>query len=119
MEIIPKPWGFEKILFDGPLYIVKELHIDAGKRISLQYHPLKTETMFLASGVGWIMVAHKNNTEELTEKLAADTAYNVVPLVNHRIGAYPDGPVVILEVSTPHKGETSTVRLQDDFKRVV
>lgn len=113
--IVKAPWGFQKILFEGGFYIVKELHIEKGKRISLQYHPEKTETMFLKSGEGWIY--RDINGEELTQPFVEGQAYHVPIKIIHRIGASAESDLVVLEVSTPQKGEDSTVRLEDDYGR--
>ena len=38
MVRIEKPWGYENILFNVGKYVIKELGIREGCRISLQYH---------------------------------------------------------------------------------
>src|SRR5437763_8755846 len=42
-----KPWGHELLWAWGPRYAAKILHIEAGQRLSLQYHQVKEETLLL------------------------------------------------------------------------
>src|SRR3989442_1625546 len=50
VRIVPKGWGREIWIANGPLYCGKILEIDRGKRCSLHYHRLKTESFYLRSG---------------------------------------------------------------------
>ena len=47
---VPKGWGYELWIANGPLYCGKLLHLEKGKKTSIHYHLIKTETMFLQSG---------------------------------------------------------------------
>ena len=47
---VEKPWGYELIWAQTPQYVGKILHINAGESLSLQYHEVKDETIFLYSG---------------------------------------------------------------------
>lgn len=40
--IVEKPWGFERIIEKNGTYVVKELVVNPGHRLSLQYHEKKT-----------------------------------------------------------------------------
>ena len=53
---VEKPWGYELIFTppDKP-YTGKLLHVDAGKRLSLQYHDEKLETIMLLRGRGILL----------------------------------------------------------------
>jgi hypothetical protein len=51
VERIEKPWGCEVLLTPTDLpYAAKILHISEGRRLSLQRHTEKTETVVLLSG---------------------------------------------------------------------
>jgi quercetin dioxygenase-like cupin family protein len=47
---IDKPWGYELHWAKTDRYVGKLIHIDKGHALSLQYHNLKDETIYLASG---------------------------------------------------------------------
>jgi mannose-6-phosphate isomerase-like protein (cupin superfamily) len=50
-EIIPKVWGSEKIIVNGPLYCGKILTvIPNGMACSIHYHKNKTETFYILHG---------------------------------------------------------------------
>ena len=49
-ERVDKPWGYELIWAHTSQYVGKVLHIHSGESLSLQYHEVKDETIFLFSG---------------------------------------------------------------------
>ena len=50
MKRIDKPWGKEEILVHTEKYAVKRITINPGHRMSLQYHELKEETIYVLTG---------------------------------------------------------------------
>jgi len=50
IQIIPKGWGEERWLHNDELYCGKILVVHEGKRCSLHYHQLKTETFYVQQG---------------------------------------------------------------------
>ena len=108
-----KPWGHEIIWTpaDRP-YVGKLLHIEAGKRLSLQVHDAKTESWFLVSGR--CRVVWDDGSGELVEtELEPGLGYSVAIGQRHRLVGITDCDV--LEVSTPEIGTTH--RLEDDYAR--
>lgn len=105
---VPKPWGYE-IHFtpDNLPYMGKILHIDAGKRLSLQYHDKKQESWYLIKGkVTMILDEEEVNME-------TGLGYTTQIGQKHRLVGVRDSD--ILEVSTPEIG--NTFRLEDDYSR--
>ena len=47
---VEKPWGYELHWAKTDRYVGKVLHVKAGHALSLQYHNLKDETIYLYSG---------------------------------------------------------------------
>ncbi len=47
---VDKPWGYELIFAHTDRYVGKILHVDAGHALSLQYHEVKDETLYLSEG---------------------------------------------------------------------
>lgn len=110
---IDKPWGYElHWVPEGVPYMGKVLHIDAGKRLSLQIHDKKQESWFILNGRA--KVVWDNQSGELVEtELEQGKGYSCELGQRHRLVGITDCDV--LEVSTPEIG--TTYRLEDDYKR--
>ncbi len=110
---VDKPWGYEIIYTrDDVPATGKILHVNAGKRLSLQYHDEKIETMVCISGEGRLVLTDENG-EEKEIPMELNHGYFVQPGQIHRLIAVTD--CVFLEASTPETG--NTFRLQDDANR--
>tara|TARA_R110000824_G_scaffold373_3_gene2722 strand:- start:930 stop:1289 length:360 start_codon:yes stop_codon:yes gene_type:complete len=107
MHTVHKPWGKEEWLVLNDKYCLKRLYVDKGKRLSLQYHEVKKETMMLESGCCDLLINGNNIL------MTAGESYTINPQDVHRLIAYTD--TVVLEVSTPEVDDV--VRCQDDFDR--
>ena len=51
IQRVEKPWGYELIWAKTGDYVGKILHINKGHKLSLQYHKVKEETIFVQSGI--------------------------------------------------------------------
>ncbi|MFM7241654.1 MAG: cupin [Opitutia bacterium] len=119
-KIVEKPWGREIWYADQAAYAGKVLEMKAGRRLSLQYHERKTETLFLLSGRVNLIFRPLAPGEDPTAVSPAEPivwsvgqALHVPVRTIHRFEALEDS--VLLEVSTPDL--TDVVRLQDDYRR--
>lgn len=112
-QIIDKPWGKEIIISnENTPYTGKIIHINAGKRWSLQYHDQKSETFACFSGQANLITG--TSKESITsEPMQKDMGYTIIPGTYHRIEAITD--TIIFEVSTPEIG--TTYRVEDDYQR--
>lgn len=110
---VDKPWGYELIWAHTPLYVGKILHVNAGEALSLQYHEVKDETIFLLSGEMRFWAGPTAEALELVS-LAAGESFRVKPGTIHRMEALSDCD--ILEASTPHLDDV--VRIQDRYGRI-
>ena len=109
---VEKPWGYELIWAQTEEYVGKVLHINAGESLSLQYHEVKDETIFLFTGeMKFWAGASMETLEEVS--LAAGEAYRVVPGTIHRMQAVTDCD--IMEASTNHLDDV--VRIEDRYGR--
>ncbi len=109
---VEKPWGYELIWAETENYVGKILFVKAGESLSLQYHRIKEETMFLESGEVLLESGtDENNLQPVS--FAAGTAFHISPGVLHRLTAKTDCRV--FEVSTPHLNDV--VRLKDRYGR--
>src|SRR5215213_2685274 len=50
MTRVEKPWGYELHWAKTERYVGKLIHVNAGHALSLQYHNVKDETIYLHSG---------------------------------------------------------------------
>lgn len=110
---VEKPWGYE-LLFtpEGLPYSGKAMHIEAGKRISLQVHDEKMETQVLVKGKAKIIL--ENSRGELEEiNMEPYVGYTNTPGQQHRVLAIEDCDV--FEAALPETA--NTFRLQDDYSR--
>lgn len=106
---VDKPWGHETIFALVPdRYCGKLLHVNAGERLSLQYHERKDETQMVLTGEGFLEIG--------AEKLPLQPGRPIhVPAGTvHRLIAVTD--LVVVEVSTTELDDV--VRLSDDYARV-
>jgi len=108
---VPKPWGHETIWAHTDDYVGKILHIKAGEALSVQYHNVKDETVYLLSGT--LIYRIWNGDVASDVKLEVGQSYHVTPGTVHQMEAVTDCD--ILEVSTPHLGDV--VRLKDRYGR--
>ena len=112
---IQKPWGYEILLSpaDAP-YTAKLIHVQAGKRLSLQLHDTKVETQTLVAGQG-ILVLEGPDGQLHDVRMQPGVGYHVAVGQRHRLCAAADEDATIFEASTPEVG--NTLRLEDDYAR--
>jgi mannose-6-phosphate isomerase-like protein (cupin superfamily) len=109
---VEKPWGYELIFAHTDRYVGKILHVNAGQALSLQYHEVKDETLYMAEGEVELIV--EENGELIPRTLRGGDSYRIVPFTRHRMVAGADG-CDIIEVSTPELDDV--VRLEDRYGR--
>ena len=109
---VEKPWGYELHWAKTDRYVGKVLHVTAGHALSLQYHNVKDETIYLYSGR---MLFEIERDGVLTrQEMRPGESVHVAPKTVHRMTAIEDCD--ILEVSTPELDDV--VRLEDRYGRV-
>ncbi|MBV9067680.1 MAG: cupin domain-containing protein [Acidobacteria bacterium] len=108
---VPKPWGYELIFAKTDRYVGKILHINRGESLSLQYHEIKEETLFVVAGELKLTIEIDGDRRELP--LHAGEAFHIAPRMIHRMEAIEDTDVA--EVSTPELEDV--VRLEDRYGR--
>lgn len=106
-----KPWGYELLFAYTPQYAGKVIFIKKDHRLSLQYHSLKDETMFIQQGRVLMEIEDSDGKREIT--LASGQSVHLPPLTRHRLRAIED--TTLFEVSTPELDDVT--RLADDYGR--
>ncbi len=112
---VQKPWGHEIRFAQNEKYLGKILYIARGHKLSRQYHQLKDETIMVYHGTLILELGTPNSKSFETRKLRYGDRFRILPGVIHRFIAADDGPVTLVEVSTPEIDDV--VRLEDDYKR--
>jgi mannose-6-phosphate isomerase len=108
---VPKPWGYELIFAHTDRYVGKILHINKGESLSLQYHEMKDETLYVVDGELRLTVERDGDRRELM--LRKGEAFHIPPRLIHRMEAVVDTDVA--EVSTPELDDV--IRLEDRYGR--
>jgi len=109
---VPKPWGHELIWAATDRYVGKILVIEAGMRLSLQYHERKDEWIHVLSGRLRLLLEDDAGADVVRELGLGDGAH--VPAGRrHRYEALER--CELIEVSTPELDDV--VRLSDDYGR--
>ena len=120
---VQKPWGHELWYSgEGGGFAFKQLFLACGKRLSLQYHERKRETLLLHQGeVSFYYYEGsfaKSEDIDLTQiketPLSAPTVIDIAPMTVHRLRGLSS--VVLFEISTPELDDV--VRVQDDSERL-
>ena len=108
---VDKPWGSELIWALTDRYCGKLITIETGKRLSLQFHEQKVESILVLSGR---LRLHLERGGTMTERELGPGEASHVPVgTRHRFEAIER--VELVEVSTPELGDV--VRVEDDFGR--
>jgi mannose-6-phosphate isomerase len=110
---VEKPWGHELIWALTDRYCGKVLVIRDGRRLSLQYHERKDESVLVLSGRLRLHLEDDTGEIRVTELEPGGSAHVAVGR-RHRYEAV-GGDTELIEVSSPEIDDV--VRIEDDFGR--
>jgi len=101
VHIEPKGWGREVWLANNELYCGKILEISKGKRCSLHFHKLKTESFFLRAGRLKVTIRETVDSEAIEEyEMNPGDCMDIPPGLVHQMLALEDAE--LYEFSTQH-----------------
>jgi len=109
---VEKPWGFELRWAITDRYAGKVLHVNKGEALSLQYHELKDEYLYVTSGVLDMELGGPDG-KLTTHRMKVGDTLHITPGTRHRLTAVEDAEV--FEVSTAELDDV--VRIQDRYGR--
>ena len=109
---VPKPWGHELIWALTDRYCGKLLVIETGRRLSLQRHAIKDESIHVLSGRLRLFLEDESGAVR-EEQLGPGESRRVATGRIHRYEAIERCELV--EVSTPELDDVE--RIEDDFGR--
>ena len=110
--LVDKPWGHELIWVLTDRYCGKVITIDAGRRLSLQRHKVKDESVLVLSGLLRLHLEDEAGTIQPID-LGPGGTRRVPAGRKHRFEALER--VELVEISTPELDDVE--RLEDDFGR--
>ncbi len=110
---VDKPWGYELHWAKTDRYVGKLIHVNAGHALSLQYHNVKDETIYLH--VGLLRFEIQEGSHRVTREMRPGERVHISPKTIHRMTAIEDSD--IFEVSTPELDDV--VRLEDRYGREI
>ncbi len=108
---VKKPWGYELHWAVTDKYVGKLIHVNAGEALSLQYHNVKDETIFLRSGR--MLFEIEEDGTRVEREMQVGESVHITPGTLHRMTAIDD--CEIFEVSTPELHDV--VRVEDRYGR--
>lgn len=107
-----RPWGYYVILGNSNTFQVKIIHVNAGKRLSLQSHKYRAENWFIVSGNATVQKG--DQVFELNSGKSVDISRGEI----HRISASTTSDVEFIEVQTGTSFDENDIeRFDDDFGR--
>lgn len=109
---VDKPWGHELIWAHTEAYVGKILVIEAGRRLSLQKHEIKDESILVRAGRLRLYLEDDAGVVQV-EELGPGEHRHVRTGRIHRYEAIER--CELIEVSTPELDDV--VRIEDDFGR--
>jgi mannose-6-phosphate isomerase-like protein (cupin superfamily) len=113
VHFVKKGWGSELWLANGELYCGKILRFDQGKKCSMHYHKIKTETFYLHSGRLILRIMNSAEAEVVEELvLEAGQCMDIPPGLVHQMEALEDAE--LFEFSTEHFEEDSYRLIKGD-----
>jgi mannose-6-phosphate isomerase-like protein (cupin superfamily) len=93
--IVPKVWGSERWLHNGPDYCMKQLFLESGMQSSLHMHKIKRETFLVIFGT--IDLEY----DGIVHRLTVGNYIDIEPLKYHRFRTLSKVALVV-EASTTH-----------------
>ena len=108
---VEKPWGYELHWAKTDRYVGKLIHVNAGHALSLQYHNIKDETIYLHAGL--ILFEIQEGEKLVQREMRPGERVHITAKTVHRMTAIEDSD--IFEVSTPELHDV--VRLEDRYGR--
>lgn len=107
-----RPWGRWKVLEAGPNFTLKTIEVNAGQRLSLQYHLHRSEH--------WVVVKGRGRATIGSELIPVHPGRHLyIPSeMQHRIENTGDHVMVFVEVQFGDRlDENDIVRVEDDYDR--
>jgi len=108
----PRPWGYFRLLDQGPGFSVKALFVKGEQRLSLQRHAHRAERWTVAMGHA-VATVHG-----VKHALAPGDSIRIPVGAAHRLANPAKESLVVIEVQVGECDELDIIRISDDYGRV-
>jgi len=114
--IVPRPWGYYKVIVHEEGYSVKMLHINPGESTSFQRHSKRHELITILEGRVNITIDNHTFCKEPSKQISS---YRIPIKTWHRFGVPEDHnePSVILEIAYGELDPEDFQRSEDKYDR--
>lgn len=116
-NIINKPWGKYIDLYRNTNRVLKTIHVDPGKKLSLQLHRQRMEIWLVESGCGQIVRGILNGGEEVSDIITEPIVVGDVLVIEvgevHQLVNNSDKELVVLEVQYGICSEDDIIRFEE------
>ena len=107
-----RPWGRGKVLDASSNFTLKTIEVDAGQRLSLQFHHHRSEHWVVVQGQGQVTIGDDQF------RVAPGSHVHIPRRAPHRLQNIGDQPLMIVEVQYGDRlDEDDIVRIEDDYHR--
>ena len=112
-SIIKKPWGTYQVLEEGNNYLVKNICVLPGEKLSLQSHNHRSEHWIVVKGKALVTVNENKKVYNINENVY------IPKFAKHRLENLEKENLVIIEVQQGDKLiEEDIIRYEDIYNRV-
>lgn len=112
LESEERPWGSWHVIDVNAGYKIKRIHVDPGRRLSLQMHQHRSEHWVVIFGIATASI------DGVTVTAGPGDSIDVPKGAVHRLANEGTQELVVVEVQHGgYTGEDDIVRLEDDFGR--
>jgi mannose-6-phosphate isomerase-like protein (cupin superfamily) len=95
-----RKWGTAEIIENNELYCGKILKIKKGYRMSLQYHKLKDETLYVLTGQILVEYEKEFTHKIYKEVLRPGERIRISPLRLHRVTGLTDADIIVVSTQS-------------------
>ena len=113
MEKVERPWGWYQVIDSGNRYKTKNIEVNPGCSLSLQYHYHRSEHWVVVGGTAKVRVGDDERCLHQNESIY------VPPTVLHRLSNPGKIPLRIVEVQCgTYLEEDDIIRVDDEYGRI-
>ena len=108
-----RPWGSFTVLGEGIGYKIKQIAVNSGQKLSLQYHHHRSEHWTIVQGEATVTVG------QVTKKLKIDESIYIPQKEKHSLANEEEELLQLIEVQVgDYLEEDDIVRLEDRYGRI-
>ena len=112
-SLVKKPWGSYLVLEQGKNYLVKNISVNAGGKLSLQSHQYRSEHWVIVEGIATVTI------NETIKKVELYDSVFIPKQTKHRLENNEKENLVVIEVQYGNVlREDDIIRYEDIYNRI-